>query len=136
MADRIKDILEKSRTIAVVGLSPKPERASYKVASYMQSHGYRIIPVYPREDTILGETVYRRLEDIPDAVDIVDVFRSSDDTPPVAESAVRIGAKCLWLQLGIQNDVSQGIAEAGGLDYVENRCIKIEHEMRVGDKRA
>ncbi len=136
MADRIKDILEQSRTIAVVGLSPKPERASYKVAAYMQSQGYRIIPVYPREDKILGETVYRRLEDIPQAVDIVDVFRNSDDTPPVAESSVRIGAKCLWLQLGIQNDVSQGIAEAGGLEYVENRCIKIEHEMRMGDNRA
>ena len=132
MSHRIAEILRRSRTIAVVGLSPKPERASYKVSQYMQSQGYRIIPVYPREDTILGEKVYRSLEEIPDPVDIVDVFRQADDTPPVAEAAVRIGAKCLWLQLGIANEVSQALAEAGGLDYVENRCIKIEHELRLG----
>lgn len=132
MSHRIEEILRRSRTIAVVGLSPKPERASYKVSQYMQSQGYRIIPVYPREDTILGEKVYRSLEEIPDPVDIVDVFRQADDTPSVAEAAVRIGAKCLWLQLGIANEVSQALAEAGGLDYVENRCIKIEHELRLG----
>ncbi|NMP23597.1 CoA-binding protein [Sulfobacillus harzensis] len=133
MTDRIGEILKNNKTIAVVGLSPKPERASYKVAAYMQQHGYRIIPVYPRGETILGEKVYPRLEDISEPVDIVDVFRKSEDTPPVAESAVRIGAKCLWLQLGIQNEVAEAIAEAGGLQYVENRCIKIEHERRMGD---
>lgn len=128
----IDEILKNSRTIAVVGLSPKTERASYRVAEYMQQKGYRIIPVYPRGETILGEKVYARLEDIPEPVDIVDVFRKSEDTPPVAESAVRIGAKTLWLQLGIENDVAEAIATTGGLNFVQNRCIKIEHEQRLG----
>lgn len=128
----IDRILSESRTIAVVGLSPKPDRASYHVAQYLQGHGYRIIPVHPQADTILGEKVYARLEDIPDPVDIVDVFRRSDDTPPVAESAVRIGAKTLWLQLGISNEVAASIAAAGGLRVVQDRCIKIEHEGRMG----
>ncbi len=132
MSDAIQSILENSRTIAVVGLSPNPDRPSYRVASYMQSQGYRIIPVHPQAETILGEKVYARLEDIPEPVDIVDVFRKSEDTPPVAEAAVRIGAKCLWLQLGITNEVAEAIASTGGLDFVQNRCIKIEHEMRMG----
>jgi len=133
MSDMIQEILESSHTIAVVGLSPKPDRASYHVAEYMQQHGYRIIPVHPAAETILGEKVYARLEDIPDKVDIVDVFRKSEDTPPVAEAAVRIGARSLWLQLGIENDVAEAIAGAGGMNYVQNRCIKIEHELRAGD---
>lgn len=132
MSDRIRQLLQESRTIAVVGLSPKPDRTSHHVSAYMQSQGYRIIPVHPQADTILGEKVYARLEDIPEPVDIVNVFRRAEDTPPIAESAVRIGAKCLWLQLGIVNEVSEAIADAGGLEYVENRCIKIEHEMRIG----
>lgn len=128
----IDEILSSSRTIAVVGLSPKADRASHQVAHYMQSHGYRIIPVHPQADTILGEKVYKRLEDIPEPVDIVDVFRKAEDTPPVAESAVRIGAKTLWLQLGISNEVAESIAEAGGLSVVQDRCIKIEHQQRMG----
>lgn len=125
-------ILSESRTIAVVGLSPKPDRDSHRVAQYMQSHGYRIIPVHPQADVILGEKVYARLEDIPDPVDIVDVFRKSEDTPPVAESAVRIGAKCLWLQLGIENEVAEALADAGGLKFIQNRCLKIEHQKMMG----
>ena len=127
----IDNILKTSHTIAVVGLSPKADRPSHEVAQYMQGHGYRIIPVHPQADTILGEKVYRRLEDIPEAVDIVDVFRKSEDTPPFAESAVRIGAKTFWLQLGIKNDVAESIAEAGGLAVVSNRCIKVEHAQRM-----
>ena len=131
MSDEISEILKTSRTIAVVGLSPKEDRASHEVAAYMQKHGYRIIPVHPQATEILGEKVYARLEDIPESVDIVDVFRKSDDTPPVAESAVRIGAKVLWLQLGIANEVAASIAEAGGLQVVQDRCIKIEHAKRM-----
>ncbi len=131
MSDEISEILKTSRTIAVVGLSPKEDRASHEVAAYMQKHGYRIIPVHPQATEILGEKVYARLEDIPESVDIVDVFRKSDDTPPVAESAVRIGARVLWLQLGIANEVAASIAEAGGLQVVQDRCIKIEHAKRM-----
>lgn len=128
----IDKILKDSRTIAVVGLSPKPDRASHQVAKYMQSHGYHIVPIHPQADTILGEKVYARLEDVPEPIDVVDVFRRGEDTPPFAEAAVRIGAKALWLQLGIENDVSEAIARTAGLDFVQNRCIKIEHQKRVG----
>lgn len=128
----IENLLKMSHTIAIVGLSPKADRPSYRVATYLQNHGYRIIPVHPTADTILGEKVYSRLEDIPEPVDIVDVFRKPEDTPPVAEAAVRIGAKALWLQLGIENEVAGSIAEAGGLEVVQNKCIKIEHEERLG----
>ncbi len=130
----VQDILLNSHTVAVVGLSPKPDRASHQVAQYLQEHGYRIIPVHPGAETILGERVYQRLEDIPEPVDIVDVFRKADDTPPVAESAVRMGAKCLWLQLGIENDVAEAIATAAGLIFVQNRCIKIEHANWIGGR--
>lgn len=130
----VQDILLNSHTVAVVGLSPKPDRASHQVAQYLQEHGYRIIPVHPGAETILGERVYQRLEDIPEPVDIVDVFRKADDTPPVAESAVRIGAKCLWLQLGIVNEVAEAIARAAGLAFVQNRCIKIEHGKGIGGR--
>ncbi|PSR21783.1 MAG: CoA-binding protein [Sulfobacillus acidophilus] len=130
--DTIDKILQESHTIAVVGLSPKPDRASHQVAQYLQNHGYRIIPIHPQADVILGEKVYGRLEDVPEPVDVVDVFRRSEDTPPFAEAAVRIGAKALWLQLGIENELAEAIATAAGLDYVENRCIKIEHQKRMG----
>lgn len=129
MSDQaVRQILSEAKTVAVVGLSPKPTRDSHLVAQYLQNHGYRIIPVYPREETILGEQVYRRLEDIPEPPDIVDVFRKSEETPAIAEAAVRIGAKLLWLQLGVENEVARSIAEAGGLSVVENQCIKVEHQ--------
>jgi len=124
----IDEILKTSRTIAVVGLSPKDDRPSYRVAAYLKAHGYRIFPVHPTADEILGEPVYRRVEDIPEPIDIVDVFRKSEDTPPVAEAAVRAKAKVLWLQLGIENEVAASIAETAGLKVVQNRCLKIEHE--------
>ena len=131
MKDRITEILDESRTIAVVGLSPNSERPSYQVAQYLQERGYHIIPVHPKAQTILGEKVYASLDEIPESIDIVDVFRKSEDTPPVAEAAVRVGAKTLWLQLGIQNEVAEAISEAGGLNFVQNRCIKIEHQKRA-----
>ncbi len=126
------EILTENKIVAVVGLSPKPDRASHRVAQYLQRMGYRIIPVNPGFDEILGEKSYARLEDIPQKVDIVDVFRKSEDTPPVAESAVRIGARVLWLQLGIANEVAASIAQTGGLTVVQDRCIKIEHERLLG----
>jgi predicted CoA-binding protein len=124
----LRRLLRETRTIAVVGASPKPNRASHGVMAFLQQAGYRAIPVNPAAagQTILGETVYAALADIPVPVDMVDVFRRAEDTPPVAREAVAIGAKSLWLQLGIANPESAEIATAGGLDVVMDRCTAIE----------
>jgi predicted CoA-binding protein len=124
----LRRLLGETRTIAVVGASPKPNRASHGVMAFLQQAGYRAIPVNPAAagQTILGETVYAALADIPVPVDMVDVFRRAEDTPPVAREAVAIGAKSLWLQLGIANPESAEIATAGGLDVVMDRCTAIE----------
>lgn len=128
--ERIKEILSASNQVAVVGLSDKPDRVSYMVAEAMQKKGYRIIPVNPMvEGTILGETCYASLSDIPGPVDIVNVFRRSEQTVPVAEEAVKIKAKVLWLQLGIHNEEAASIAEAGGLEVIMDRCIKVEDSI-------
>jgi len=135
MADDIstlRRILKSSRTIAVVGLSAEWHRPSYFAAKYMQQHGYRVIPVNPRYEQILGERCFARLEDIGEAVDIVDVFRKPADLPPIARSAVAIGARCLWQQLGVTNAEADAIARAGGLDSVMDRCVKIEHARLFG----
>ena len=135
MADTIAElrrILKGCRTIAVVGLSSEWHRPSYFAAKYMQEHGYRIVPVNPRYTEILGERCYARLEDIPFAVDMVDVFRKSADVVPIARSAVAIGAKCLWQQLGVANAEGDAIARAAGLDSVMDRCVKIEHARLFG----
>jgi predicted CoA-binding protein len=132
----IDRILASSRTIAIVGLSPKPDRPSYRVASYLKAHGYRIIPVHPTADTILDEPVYRHLQAIDEPIDVVDVFRKAEDTPPIAEAAVAAGAKVLWLQLGIENPEAERIARAAGLSVVQNRCMKIEHERWVSQNGA
>lgn len=126
----ITDILRRSKTIAVVGLSDKPHRDSYRVAAYLQQAGYRIIPVNPRCDTILGERCYRDLASIPDPIDIVDVFRRAEETPPVAREAVAVRAGALWLQLGISSEESRQIAEAAKLPLVMDRCILVEHARR------
>ncbi|EFM12901.1 CoA-binding domain protein [Paenibacillus curdlanolyticus YK9] len=127
--DEIRTILEQSNTIAVVGLSDKPDRTSYMVSEAMQAKGYRIIPVNPNAQTILGEKCYPSLADIPEPVDIVNVFRRSEHTPPVAEEAVAIGAKVLWLQLGIANEEAAAIATAGGVTIIMDRCIKVEDSI-------
>ncbi len=124
---KIKEILSRSKVIAVVGLSPKPERESYEVASYLQRQGYRIVPVYPREETILGEKVYRDLKDIPFPVDIVDIFRKAEEVMPFVEDAVAIRAGAIWLQLGIENSMAQEYARAHGVDFIMDHCLKIEH---------
>ena len=135
MADDISSlrrILKDCRTIAVVGLSAEWHRPSYFAAKYMQQHGYRIVPVNPKYAEILGEKSYARLADIPFPVDMVDVFRREADVPPIARSAVAIGAKCLWQQLGVKNQEADGIARAAGMDSVMDRCVKIEHARLFG----
>jgi uncharacterized protein len=128
--DPILDLLRSSKTIAVVGLSSNPARPSNAVAAYLQSVGYRIIPVNPNESEVLGEKSYARLEDVPDPIDIVDVFRRSENIPPVADSAIAIKAKVLWLQLGIENAPAAEKAQAAGLTVIENACLLVEHKKR------
>jgi uncharacterized protein len=121
------EILSKYKTIAVVGLSPNPLRPSHGVSEYMKSQGYRIIPVNPGHAQILGEQSYRRLEDIPDPVDIVNVFRRSEMIPPIVDSAIAIGAKVVWMQEGIQHPEAAEKARSAGLDVVMNTCILKAH---------
>lgn len=128
----LKRILQQHQTIAVVGLSADWFRPSYFAAKYMQEHGYRVIPVNPKYPEILGETCYPDLASIPHAVDIVDVFRKPSDTPAIATEAVKIGAKVLWLQLGVVNADAQATAEQAGLTVVMDRCVKIEHARLFG----
>ena len=129
---QLRHILKNSHTIAIVGLSADWWRPSYFAAKYMQEHGYRIIPVNPKYTEVLGEKCYPTLEAIPEPVDIVDVFRKSEDCAPIAKQAVVIGAKTLWLQLGVENTEAQQIAEAAGLAVVMNRCVKIEYARLFG----
>jgi len=128
----LRHILGRCRTIAVVGLSAEWHRPSFFAAKYMQSHGYRVIPVNPRYPEILGERCYARLEDIPFPVDMVDVFRKPADVLPIATSAVAIGASCLWQQLGVVNLEADALVQAAGLDSVMDRCVKIEHARLFG----
>src|SRR5216684_5665934 len=129
-SDAVAQILRGVKTIAVVGLSSNPMRASHGVAEYLKTAGYRIIPVNPNETEVLGEKAYARLEDIPEQVDIVDVFRRAEEVPAVAESAIRIGAKVLWMQLGIENGGAAERARAAGLVVVEDSCLMVEHKRR------
>jgi uncharacterized protein len=128
--DPIADILRETKTIAVVGLSSNPCRSSFEVAHYLQSAGYRIIPVNPNEQEVLGEKSFARLEDIPEKVDLVDVFRRAEGVPPVAESAVKIGAKVLWMQLGIENAGAADLAQRAGLTVIEDACLLVEYKKR------
>jgi len=128
----LRRVLGECRTIAVVGLSAKWHRPSFFAAKYMQDHGYRIIPVNPNYEEILGETCYPDLEAIPDKVDMVDLFQRAETTPGYARQAVKIGARALWLQLGIVNHEAKQIAEDAGLDFVMDRCVKIEHARLFG----
>jgi len=129
--DIVRRILTDCRTIAVVGLSPKPERASYDVARYMQANGYRIIPVNPNAGVtqILGETVYATLLEASqfEKIELVNCFRNSPDIPPLVDAAIAIGAKALWMQLGISHPAAAARAQAAGLLVVQDRCLKIDH---------
>ncbi len=131
-SDEIRRILRRSKTIAVVGLSAQWHRPSYFAAKYMQEHGYRVIPVNPGYEEILGEKCYKSLRDIPEKVDIVDCFRKSAEIPAIADDAIAIGARVLWMQLGVENGDARKKAEAAGLEVVENRCVKIEHGRFFG----
>ena len=128
----IQRVLHNARTVAIVGLSKNQLRASYFVGYYLRRHGYRVIPVNPRESEILGEKSYASLTDIPVPVDVVNVFRAPDALPGIARDAVAIGAKNLWCQFTVINVEGAGIAEAGGLSVVMDRCIKVEHARYVG----
>jgi len=130
-ADTILEILKKYKTIAVVGLSSNPMRPSFGVTEYMQGVGYRIIPVNPNETEVLGEKSYARLEDVPEKIDIVNVFRRAEGVPPVVASAIRIGAKVVWMQLGIENEEAAAKARAAGLVVVEDACILVERRRRA-----
>ena len=127
----IAHVLQTSKTIAVVGLSSKPERASYQVAAYLQRHGYRIIPVNPRETQVLGEPAYATLRDVPVAIDIVDVFRESSAVPEIVAETIAIGAKVLWLQLDIHHADAEAQAMAAGVTVITDVCIKIAHAERL-----
>ena len=124
----IKDILENAKTIAILGLSPKPDRASNEVARYLKDHGYRIIPVRPGQKEILGQNVYATLDDIKKDVDIVDVFRNPEQVLPHAHEAIQMQPKVFWMQLGIENHEAASLLVKAGIDVVMNKCIKIEHD--------
>jgi predicted CoA-binding protein len=128
--EEIDAVLEKYEVVAVVGLSPKPERDSHKVAKYMKEHNYTIVPVNPGQKNILGEKCYPNLKAIPFPVDIVDVFRRPDAVPPIVDDAVEIGAKVIWMQLGIVHNEAAEKAREAGLEVVMDRCMKVEH-MRM-----
>lgn len=130
----LRRVLRQCRTIAVVGLSAEWHRPSYFAAKYMQQHGYRVVPVNPRYagQAILGERCWASLTEIPFAVDMVDVFRRTEDVGPVADLAIAIGARCLWQQIGVLNHAAAARARAAGLDVVMDRCVKIEHGRLFG----
>ncbi len=132
-SNAIQDSLANSKTIAVVGLSPKPHRDSFRVAKYMQAHGYRIVPINPNANEVLGERSYASLTEAAahTHIDMVNCFRNAEDIPPIAAEAIAIGAKYLWLQLGIVNDAAAAHAEAAGLTVVQNHCVMVEHR-RLG----
>ncbi|PZD93830.1 CoA-binding protein [Paenibacillus sambharensis] len=134
--EEIKALLQRTDTIAVVGLSDNPERTSHMVSKAMQAKGYRIVPVNPNAERILGETCYPSLSDIPFPVDMVNVFRRSEHCPPVAEEAAAIGAKSIWLQLGIYSDEVAETAARAGMDVVMDRCIKVEDSILLPEGKS
>ncbi len=128
----LRRILKDNHTVAMVGLSANWYRPSYFAAKYLQVHGFRVIPITPRYDEILGERCYPRLRDVPQSVDVVDCFRRSEEIPAIAREAIEIGAKVLWMQLGIENPQAAELAEEAGLQVVMNRCMKIEYARLFG----
>ena len=129
--ERIARLLNDCRTIAVVGLSPKPHRASFDVSRYMQAAGYRIIPINPNATEVLGEKAYATLQEaaLHEKIDLVNCFRNSEDIPPVVADAIAIGARAVWMQLGVANAQAAATAEAAGLMVVQDHCIKIDHRV-------
>nr|WP_207952072.1 CoA-binding protein [Paenibacillus turpanensis] len=134
--DEIKDMLKHAGVIAVVGLSDNPERPAFYVSEAMQKKGYRIIPVHPTAKEVLGQKVYPSLSDVPEPIDIVNVFVRSEMTPPVAEEAVQVKAKAIWLQQGVFSEEAARIAKDGGLQVVMDRCIKVEDSILLPNGRG
>ncbi len=132
--DDLKKILLSTKTIAAVGLSSSDEKESYHIVAYLQEQGYRIIPVNPTAKEILGEKAYPDLSSIPDKVDLALLFRKSEDVPPYVEDAIKIGAKVVWMQVGIENESAAAKARAAGLQVVMNACMRITHRMLIGPK--
>lgn len=128
---KIHSILQATKTIAVVGCSPNPERTSHQIAAFLIEKGYHVIPVHPNAETILGQKVYPKLADIPIAIDIVNVFRKAEFTPAIAEEAAMIHAKTLWLQQGIINEKTWNIARTNGLTCVMDQCIAVMHRLLI-----
>jgi uncharacterized protein len=128
----IRRLLETARRIAVVGLSPKPHRDSHRVGRYLLEHGYEVVPVYPRGEGILGRPVYRRVQDVPPPLDLVDVFRRRDHLPGVIDDVLAAGAGALWLQLGCVDEDGARRASAAGLTVVMDRCVMVEHARLLG----
>lgn len=134
--DAIRRLLERVRRIAVVGLSPKPRRDSHRVARYLLDRGYEVVPVYPREEEILGRKVYPRVQDVPGGVDLVDVFRRSEELPEVIDDVLAARAGALWLQLGCIDETGARRARAAGLTVVMDRCVMVEHARLLGREWA
>ncbi len=128
----LKSILLTAKTIAIVGLSDKPDRDSYRVAEYLQNHGYRIIPVNPTVESVLGEKSYASVAEIPEPVDVVDIFRKPDAVGPIVAEAIAAGAKVVWMQLGVVNEAAAQAARTAGLQVVMDRCMKVEHQRLLG----
>ncbi len=126
--DYLRGILRRAKIIAMVGASPRPDRPSYRVMQFLQSRGYRVIPVNPQAagETLHGETIYAAIADVPESIDMVDIFRRSELVPPVVDEAIAKGTKAIWMQLGVRNDAAAAKAEAAGIDVVMNRCPAIE----------
>ncbi|MBI4199960.1 MAG: CoA-binding protein [Chloroflexi bacterium] len=129
---RIRELLEATRTIASVGLSSNPERPSFGVASYLKKQGYRVIPVNPGVERLLGEQAYPDLLSVPDKIDVVQVFRRSEDVPPIVQQAIQVGARAVWMQEGITNEAAAREARAAGLQVVMDRCMREEHRRLLG----
>lgn len=125
--EKIREILTQTTTIAVVGLSPNPSRASYSVANYLKNKNYRIIPVNPKQPEVLGEKSYPNLSDIPEKIDLVDIFRRPEHIPPIVDEAIKIKAKVIWMQSGIVNQDAAQKAKEAGLEVVMDRCMYVEH---------
>jgi predicted CoA-binding protein len=134
--DEIGEILAGASTLAIVGLSPNPERDSHRVARYLQGVGYRIVPVNPTVDTVLGERSYPSLDSVPDPIDLVVVFRRSEDVAPVAEAALRKSVRAFWMQLGIRDPASADRLRRAGIRVVEDRCTMVEHRARFGGEAS
>jgi predicted CoA-binding protein len=130
----IRRLLMDAKRVAVVGLSPKPHRDANRIARYLQGHGYEVVPVYPREDEILGQKVYRSVQDVPGTVDLVNVFRRSEDLPPVFDDLLASGAPAIWTQLGCVDEDGAARAREAGRTVVMNRCIMVDHARLLGSR--